>query len=322
MRIGWDEGIYIETVGGRFYLDPRVKRDMAIVSHGHTDHIKSPGIMTPETKKIVEIRKKRIAKNSTELPLNMKMNVDDVTITLRDAGHVLGSAMVRINDTLYTGDFDTKNGITCSDAKPEECENLIVEATYGSPEMCLPDREKVLKDFITWTEAVQKEKCVVVGAYPLGKAQDVIRIMNDRGIPVVVSSGIDRISQIYKESGIYLDYYTLENCPEDIIKKPHVFVTSSGYLRWPLKEVLLDYWQKSRFVYISGWCNFYNFTKNRPIHVQFPISNHADFNEIIEFVDACSPKRVYTVHGEAEILAKEIKKKLGLNAIPLRREYD
>src|SRR3989449_9605051 len=99
------------------------------------------------------------------------MDVNGFHIRLRDAGHVFGSAMVRADDLLYTGDMNPEGGVTCGKAVPERCTTLVIEATYGKPYLNFPPKHVVEGDLLNWVEFSLSEGPVALGGRDLRKAQ-------------------------------------------------------------------------------------------------------------------------------------------------------
>jgi putative mRNA 3-end processing factor len=318
MKVLWDGAVCLEEGGDRLYLDPKRRRPAAVVTHAHLDHVVEGAVMTPQTRDIMLVRSTRDDFRSVALPFGEKAVVGGFEVELSEAGHVLGSAMVRTGGTLYTGDFDTFTGITCGAAKPQRCETLVLEATYGDPRFVLPDQEGVLSDLLSWMEDSLESGPIILGSYEFGKAQDLVALANSIHAPVIVPDMIGSICNIYRKHGIPLEFTPLSSAPGEMLGAPHVFVTSRRELKHPVPEHIRAYRKRgATAAYISGWTAFMSFCNSHDIDAQFPFSNHADFTRILDFVRACDPRRVYTVHGSCESLAREIRQRLGIEAEPL-----
>ncbi|MFH7903990.1 MAG: hypothetical protein QW409_03510, partial [Candidatus Aenigmatarchaeota archaeon] len=175
---------------------------------------------------------------------------------------------------------------------------LIIESTFGSKEFVFPDREQEIDRLIKFvrekTEILGKR--VEIGAYPLGKAQEIIKILNDFGIVPSTTKTIERFNEIYRKYGIKLKTSKNSNV---LIRSMHDVINSplEGYYH----------------AVCTGWALTQNFGKNIE---GFVISDHLDFKGLMEFVEYVNPKKVYTVHGFSEIFANELRKK-GFNAVSL-----
>lgn len=279
-------------------LDPRVMRKdrINVTSHGHTDHtprkISGNMILSSEiTRKIIEYRlnKKIFSKES--------FNNDFFKITLKNAGHCLGSSMVLIENkengikTLYTGDYNTNQKKYCGYAKPIKCDNIFVDSTYGSPKYIFPDYTKTMKEFTDYIKSNIKENIAIV-TYSFGKPQEICNTLNKNRITF---SADEEISNINKRMGLRYSYQS---------EKSNIIITRKkvpGYKNITLTGHALN----KSFKYVSKY------------NEAFPISDHTDFKSGMEFIDKCDPEKVYTLFRFKNTFAEEIRKKLKLKAVPL-----
>jgi len=323
MNILWDGTVCLEDGGRRLYMDPKRKRPAAVVTHAHLDHLAEGAAMTPQTADIMRARIPHADFCPLVLPFGKNADIEGFDVMLAEAGHVLGSAMVSVGDMLYTGDFDTFTGITCGAAAPRKCQTLVVEATYGDPRFVLPDQEGVVADLLSWMEDCLERGPVILGAYEFGKAQDLVALAMSLRVPVVVSDQIASICDVYRRHGVNLECTSLSRASPELLGSPHVLVISRKELKHPVAGHVRGLRRNgASSAYISGWTAFWNFCASHDIDAQFPFSNHADFNGIMEFVEGCSPREVLTVHGSCESLAGEITKRLGIEARPLEPDKE
>ena len=313
MEAFYDKGVVIRDGKREIVLDPKRNRPGSVVSHGHMDHLTSGGYMTPGTLDILKVRRKR----GTGIPLecDAPRAIDGFEVTLREAGHTFGSAMVRVDDVLYTGDFNPEGGVTCGRAQPEWCQTLIVEATYGRPTFHFPDKRDTEADLLTWTELELARGPVMIGAYEFGKAQELVALLNRRKVDVAVPDGIADLADVYRRHGVDLQYRRVSELSEDERRDPRAYVVPRGWLRVLPEEA--TWLSGARTAYVSGWCTMYDFTRMYGLDAQFPLSDHADFDHLLEFASRCRPRRVYTVFNHADELAKAIARRLKVKAEPL-----
>jgi len=314
LDVFYDKGIVVREGTREIVLDPRRGRAGSVVSHGHMDHLSSGGYMTPGTLDILKVRRKR--GNGTPIEYDRETDVDGFAVTLRDAGHTFGSAMVRVDDVLYTGDFNPEGGVTCGRAAPEWCRTLVVDATYGRPSFHFPDKRGVEADVLAWTEANLARGPVAIGAYEFGKAQEMIALMNRGKLEVAVPDRIADLADVYRRHGVKLTYRRTSGLSDAERSDPRVYVVPRGWLRAPPEEA--PWMEDARTAFVSGWCTMYDFTRRYGLDAQFPLSDHADFDDLMEFVEHCRPRRVYTVFNHADELAREIARKLKVKSEPLR----
>src|SRR2546428_805688 len=231
------------------------------------------------------------------------------------AGHVFGSAMVRVDDLLYTGDFNPEGGATCGRAQPEFVRDLIVDATYGRPGYNFPPKHDVESDLLNWLEMELANGPVALGGYEFGKSQELIALVNRLGVEVAVSDKIADLADLYAPYGIHLRYRRLSQLEESERKDPRAYVLPPGWLRPPLDDSVS--WLGSiglKTAYVSGWCAFFDYTGRYGLDAQFPLSDHGDFEDAMTFIEACRPRKVYTAFSGARDLAKAVERRLKIRA--------
>ncbi|MFW6064446.1 MAG: MBL fold metallo-hydrolase RNA specificity domain-containing protein [Candidatus Natronoplasma sp.] len=312
MKIKHQNGITIQKNGSSIILDPTKQVENGIVTHGHLDHLVKDSYMTPPTLDILEARKGE--KRGEEILYGSKQDINDFEVTLFPAGHVFGSAMVKVDDVIYTGDFNPHGGKTCKRAVPYDCDTLIIESTYGKSEYQLPSKKDVTEDLIAWTEHQLDEGPVVFGTYQFGKAQEIIALLNEIGVIPYTTDKIAEISEVYNNYDIGLKYKTW-NEPEG----NYTAVVPPNELRKPPGRIVQHAKRGGgATTYLSGWCAFFPFYNSMDINSQFPFSDHAGFDELLDFVEKCDPNKVFTVHGSAEEFAEAVEKEHGIESEPLK----
>ncbi|MEA3199131.1 MAG: putative mRNA 3-end processing factor [Thermoplasmata archaeon] len=319
MQVAGGNGIEVVSGGRTLFLDPKRAIEGSVVTHGHTDHLTPDAHMTPPTLDFLKIRKP--ARTGTSLPYGKTVDIHGMRVLLHDAGHIFGSAMVEVTtpegNLLYTGDFNPRGSSTTGKAEPREARVLVTESTYGDPRFDLPPRELILESLEAWTLKGLLKGPVALGAYPLGRAQELIHLANRAGVTPVVSPEIGALSAVYNAHGHDLAYAILGTerardldgsgalhvVPREWLKRDHAFARGLEA-------------RGGAAAYLSGWCHRYSYFNAFAIQAQFALSDHASFSDLIAFAQACKPQRVYTMHGAAAALAKELRKK-GLKAEPL-----
>jgi len=312
MKIKHQHGITIEKEDKKIILDPSRQVKNGVVTHGHLDHLVKDSFMTPPTLDILEARKGE--KRGEEILYGTKQNINGFEVTLYPAGHVFGSAMVKVDDVLYTGDFNPHGGRTCKRAVPYDCETLIIESTYGKREYQLPPKEDVTEDLTAWTKQQIEEGPVVFGAYQFGKAQELIALLNEIGETPYTTEKIAEISEVYNNYDVGLKYKIWDQ-PEG----NYTAVVPPGELKRPPGSMVREAKTNGgTTTYLSGWCAFFPFYNSMEIDSQFPFSDHAGFDELLDFVKKCNPSKVLTVHGSAEEFAEAVEREHGIEAKALK----
>ncbi|MFP4001596.1 MAG: MBL fold metallo-hydrolase RNA specificity domain-containing protein [Thermoplasmata archaeon] len=310
MKIKHQNGITIKNNGNSIILDPTKQVENGIVTHGHLDHLVKDSYMTPPTLDILGVRKGE--KRGKEILYGFPNQIDGFEVTLYPAGHVFGSAMVKVEDVLYTGDFNPHGGKTCKRAAAYDCDTLIIESTYGQKKYKLPPKDEVTEDLIAWTEHQLEEGPVIFGAYQFGKAQELIALLNEMGERPYTTEKIADISNVYNSYDQELEF--------DIWDRPtgnYTAVVPPGELKKPGNMIRRAKNQGGSSAYLSGWCAFFPFYNSMEIDAQFPFSDHAGFNDLLEFVKKCDPEKVYTVHGSSKEFAEAVREEHGIEAVAL-----
>src|SRR3989454_7944838 len=312
MRVRWEGGILVQDALKEVILDPARKTPGSVVSHGHMDHLTSGGIMTPQT---VEVLKVRRGGTGQPLPYGKEIELNGFRVVLKDAGHVFGSAMVRVDDLLYTGDFNPEGGATWGKAHPEVVRELIGDAKYGRPGYNFPPKHDVEADLLTWLEMELAQGPVALGGYEFGKSQELIALVNRLGVEVAVADKIADLADLYGRYGIKLRYRRLSTLEESERKDPRAYVLPPGWLRPPLDDSVS--WLGSiglKTAYVSGWCAVFDYTGRYRLGAPFPPSDHRDFEDGVTFIEACRPRKVYTAFSGAKNLAKAVERRLKIRA--------
>lgn len=292
-KISYKNGVTISLNNSLIFLDPIVSTNFSIVSHAHLDH--SPylnlgkPITTKETEELIRVREPSF--KAFTVKQNKKINFEEFSIKLIDSEHILGSSMILVEEEekiLYTGDFRRRE-------IDEDVDVLIMETTYGLPNFIFPPLDEEVEKMIKWIKLQNLNgKKVEIGAYALGKAQEIIKILNENNIIPSVSKTIENFNKVYKKFGEKLE----TDKRSDVIIRP-------------LHEVLNNPLPNHAHCLVSGWGII-----NRFPFKTFIISDHLDFKGLVEFVENVNPKIVYTFHGYSKEFADYLNKK-GYKAFPL-----
>ena len=318
-RVGWLDGLHIATSDFDLAIDPSTtrripKKARVLVSHAHGDHtggFRYRGLKqsTRETRDIHHTLNGRRISNFHPVKINEKLVIDGAEIRTLDAGHMLGSAQFLINmpnsSILYTGDLNCVDTLTTKAAQPEHCDLLVIEATYGSPHYRFPSRETVYAQMVDWAvETIKQGRIPLLHVYAVGKAQEVVRLFNVyTHLPVVVNPRLDGVNEIHRRSGVALEWLSASSREGKTIldKDPCVYVTTPNDRS--------NIGRRFSRAYATGWA----LSLGGGV-TAFPLSSHADFDQLVSFVKACDPEEVYVFTGFAEDFRRAIGKKLGRDA--------
>lgn len=304
-------------------IDPHRKPrpGKVLFSHAHADHVKlspdSEFYCTRETAQVVEERypRKTYSPELKPLSFNRKKSFDGYSMKLRPSGHILGSAQTQISDSsgkeiALTSDFRLEDSLLFSGAEPLSSDILVLETTFGLPEYSFPPYEEVVSEMVSWIKGNAKDKLVVLGGYSLGKAQELTRISNEAGVVPIVHESIYEMNRIYSRNGIKLgkfmkmDHNLKESqvliMPPSLINR-HLFSTLEYFDKRPVTSAVA-----------TGWDYRGYFDKI------FHLSNHADYEQLLQYVEQASPKLVFTDHGFCREFARKLNRR-GYNAKPLEQ---
>jgi putative mRNA 3-end processing factor len=264
---------------------------------------------TIETKEIHSVLNSYHVSNFQAIDLNRKLLIDDVEVKALNAGHMLGSAQFLVNtpasSILYTGDINCVDTLTTKAAQPHRCDVLVIEATYGSPFYRFPSRETIYASVVEWSVDMIKQGCIpCLHVYAAGKAQEIVRLFNVyTHLPVIVNPILDGVNNAYRNGGHSLDWTSAASTDgkEVLEKNPCVYLTTPNDKR--------SIGRKTARAFATGWA-----LSLRGRNAAFPLSSHADFEQLVSFIKACDPKKVYIFTGFAEELGRSVKSELGLEA--------
>ena len=321
MRVLAGNGVEVHAAGGVLHLDPRKATEGSVVTHGHADHLTPDAHMTPPTLDFLKIRKP--TRSGRPLPYGREIELHGLRVTLHDAGHIFGSAMVEVRgpegSLVYTGDFNPHAGLTSGRAEPRACDTLIMESTYGDPRFDLPPRELVLESLESWMLGRMVKGPVALGAYPLGRAQELIALANRAGLTPIVSPEIGALTAIYNAHGHDLSYAVAGTERARDMEHGALHIVPREWLKREADFARGLRGRGGAMAYLSGWCHRYSYFSAYDIDAQFALSDHAAFRDLVAFAQATGARRIYTMHGAAATLAKELRAR-GMKAEPLGAE--
>jgi Cft2 family RNA processing exonuclease len=303
----------------RLWLDSRQPRgggERTFVSHAHSDHIgrHQEVILSAPTARFLQAR---LGGRPVEhvLPFGERKAFEskgvEWGITLLPAGHILGSAMCLVEageeSILYTGDFKLRQGLSAELCAPRRADVLIMETTFGKPEYRFPPATQVFASIIRFcAETIDDDKTPVLFSYSLGKSQELLAGLAHAGLTVLVHEEIHRLTLIYESFGRTFPPYIKYD--GQALKGRVLICPPTSNLASTLRAL-----ETVRTAVVTGWaldasCRFRSRT-----HAAFPLSDHADYPDLIEFVRQVAPKTVYTLHGFAADFAWRLRE-LGYDA--------
>jgi Cft2 family RNA processing exonuclease len=287
------------------------RQPRGFISHAHRDHMARHelALCTPQTAKLYHARMGR--RPVLEMPYRKTLDWGGLRLTTYPAGHCLGSAMLLADDgheqLLYTGDFKLAESATAERAELPPADILVIESTYGRPaNRHLPRADAVGQLLELVLDALARGMTPVVQAYALGKAQEVTAILTSAGITVLQHRDVYAISLVYRECGVELGTFELyhgkprEGCAVIVPPQRHSRA-DMGRIRQPVTFA------------VTGWAM--HSSRRLGVDHAIPLSDHADYDELLAAVEQVAPRVVYCTHGPESFV--DCLRAEGHNAHPL-----
>jgi Cft2 family RNA processing exonuclease len=301
-------------------VDFRRRMPRAFVSHAHNDHMARHELAfcTPATGELYQLRLG--ARPVHPLPYREPYEWGGLRLTTYPAGHCFGSAMLLAEDDgrslLYTGDFKLGESVTSERAELPRADVLVLESTYGDPQYRFAPRAELVEQFVDVVRsALAAEKTPIIEAYALGKAQEVTKLLTNHGIAVLQHRSVYEISQVYERCGMLLG-----NIAEftGLPIEGHALVVPPGKHRGAGLQAV----RRPFRIAVTGWALGGGWSRRFGVDAAIPLSDHADFDELVEAVERVGAREVLCTHGP-ESFVDELRQR-GFNARrlekPVKRE--
>ncbi|MES2595227.1 MAG: ATP-dependent DNA ligase [Verrucomicrobiota bacterium] len=319
LTVTYRSGIYLPEAD--LWLDPHFPVARAFISHAHADHV-ARHQMTICSELTLHLMKERYGLNKDAtfhaLPMRDVHEMGEWEMRLLPAGHILGSAMLHLTrksdgaTLLYTGDYKLRQGLSSEKCELLPADTLIMETTFGLPQFRFPPTAEVIVQMLKFVrETLEDGGIPVLLGYSLGKAQEILCALNDAGYPVMLHKAVWDMTEAVKDILGKVPEYQLFDAAH---AKGHVllFPPSNG------KSLALKKLKVCRTAMMTGWALQPGARYRYQVDEIFPLSDHADYPELIETVEAVKPKRVYLVHGYTQEFAADLRA-LGYEAWTLEK---
>jgi DNA ligase 1 len=318
LEVRYVRGVYLPAQD--LWLDPWDAKRFAFVSHAHSDHIAPHDEMILSERTACLLQARLPGKRAEHvLPFGEKRTVGNVDVTLLPAGHIFGSAQLFCsaeNQTLlYTGDFKLRPGKSAESVEWRPADTLIMETTFGLPRYQFPPTEQVVDQMVAFChETIDDGGVPVLLGYSLGKAQEILCSLDSTGLIPMLHDSVFQMTRIYEQFGQPFCKYVRYNA-NDVAGKVLICPPSANRSR------MLEKISRKRVAMISGWAVDPNAIYRYQVDAAFPLSDHADYNDLIRYVDLVRPKRVLTLHGFASEFARDLRDR-GVDAWSLTGENE
>lgn len=290
------------------WIDPSHPVDTALVTHGHADHARGGHGVTVATPATLAIMALRYETRTGATPVAYGETIrlpGSVSATYIPAGHVLGSAQILLEHAgervVVTGDYKRRADPTCPPFEVTSCDVFITEATFGLPVFTHPPIAEELAKLIGARDA-NPDRCILVGAYALGKAQRVIAELRLAGYaaPIYLHGALEKMCQLYADHGIDLGEL------RPVAAQPKSALVGQIVLCPP--SALSDRWSRRLpdpiTAMASGWMRVRQRARQRNVELPLIISDHADWNELTQTIHDVNPAETWITHGREDAMLR------------------
>ncbi|WP_448582209.1 ligase-associated DNA damage response exonuclease [Thermaurantiacus sp.] len=288
------------------WIDPARPVPRALVTHGHSDHARAGHGEAWATAETLAIMAARGQSPAIAQPLGYGARADfaGVTVSLHPAGHILGSAQIRMEGPdgtviVVTGDYKRSPDPTCAPFEPVPCDILVTEATFALPVFRHPPPATEVARLLE-TAARNPDRALLVGAYALGKAQRLAALLRAAGhhAPLYLHGAMEKLMALYAAHGVQLgDFRPVAGTERDAL---------AGAILLAPPSALADRWSRRLPdplpAMASGWMRIRARARQRGVELPLILSDHADWDELTATIAELRPREVWVTHGRDDAL--------------------
>jgi DNA ligase-1 len=307
-QVEFRAGVWLPQVG--WWLDAHFPVERSFVSHAHSDHtaLHREVVCSAGTSALMQAR---LPGKRTEhvLPFGQtEALTPECAITLHPAGHIFGSAQALLEHQahgrlLYTGDFKLRRGLSAEPCATPATDLLIMETTFGRPHYVFPPTAQVLNDIAHFChETLADGEVPVLFGYSLGKSQELLSGLAAARLPVMLHPQTHKLTLVYEGCGISFPPHREFDATQvagHVVICPPQSRDSAFVRRIP----------RARTAVITGWAVDPGAIYRYQCDAAFPLSDHADFPDLLRYVDQVQPRRVLTLHGFAQEFAATLRER-------------
>lgn len=316
MEVRYERGVYLPKQD--VWLDPWDAKRFAFVSHAHGDHVAphQEVIVSERTARLMQVRVPG-SRIEHALPFGERRSVRGVDLILIPAGHIFGSAQCLVFDDkatlLYTGDFKLRPGKSAEQAEWRQANTLVMETTFGLPRYRFPPTKTVVDQMVAFCgETIDAGEIPVLLGYSLGKAQEILCSLDGAGLTPMLHGSVYQMTRIYEQFGQSFCKYVRYN-PNDVAGKVLICPPSAN------RSQMLERIPRKRVALVSGWAVDPDAVYRYQVDAAFPLSDHADYDDLLRYVELVQPSRVLTLHGFPAAFACDLRHR-GVEAWALSEE--
>jgi len=316
-----DGNLYCELAD--VWIDPNKPVKRALITHAHFDHFTFGCDEYLSSKETSILIKKRVGNNINIKPFDYgeEFKINGINISFHPSGHILGSSQIRFifaeEKWLITGDFKLQKDETCKEYEILKTDYLISECTFGLPIFQWDETKKIANNISNWITS-SPDKTSLLFCYSLGKAQRVLNEISKTNFEGNIYShdSIHKINECYRQLGICLkDTIKIENKKKiDQLKGDLILLPPSLS-----KSSYLKNFKNIQTAFTSGWMSIRALRNRSGYDKGFAISDHADWDGILEVVKNSEAKNVFFHHGDSEALSKYLSEKKSINVLSFEK---
>jgi putative mRNA 3-end processing factor len=319
-----DKGLYCQA--GDFYVDPWEPVERAVITHAHSDHARigtSRYLAAAGNELILRTRLGPDAVIET-VPYGKKIDLQGCYVSLHPAGHILGSAQVRVESSrgevwVVSGDYKMTRDDTCAQFEPVQCHTFITEATFALPVYrWRPDSEIFAQINSWWKNNQQRGKASVLYCYALGKAQRILAGIDEEIGPIFTHGAVERLNEDYRQSGVLLPPTKLAGAA------PRKTDWSKALILAPPSAMGTPWLRRFGSIasgFASGWMIIRGMRRRKAIDRGFILSDHSDWSDLLSAINQSSAERVLVTHGYVPILVRYLQEQ-GIDAAGLSTRFE
>jgi len=317
-----ERGLYCEA--GDFYIDPWRPVDRAVITHAHSDHARW-GMGQYLCADIGEsILRQRVGDdaNVQTLAYGERLTINDVTVSLHPAGHILGSSQVRIERrgevAVVSGDYKAEADATCAAFEPIRCHLFVTECTFGLPiYRWRPQREVFAEINQWWRQNQEQGRASLLLGYSLGKAQRALSGLDPSLGPIFEHGAAAPMTEAYRRAGVQLPptYRVGEASSATVWSKALILAPPSAE-GTPWTRRFGEYSN----AFLSGWMAIRGTRRRRGVDRGFVMSDHVDWPSLLDAIGATGAERIWATHGYTASLVRYLREK-GIHAEELRTAW-
>ncbi|HEU5050958.1 MAG TPA: ligase-associated DNA damage response exonuclease [Gemmatimonadales bacterium] len=300
------EGLYCEA--GDFHIDAWGPVSRVVVTHGHGDHLawNCGAYLTAAEGAPVLAARLPAGSRVDSLPYGATTTIGGVRVSLHPAGHILGSAQVRVERQgevwVVSGDYKTEPDPTCAPFEPVRCHTFITESTFGLPIYRWPAEGQVVAEINRWWAGnASLGRTSLLYGYALGKAQRLIAQLDPSIGPIITHGAVERMNAVYRAAGVPLpptEYAGLAGKRE--VRRAAIVVAPPGADASPWARRFAP----SSNAFASGWMRVRGARRRRSLDRGFTLSDHADWPGLLAAIEATGASRVWVTHGYTAVLTR------------------